>query len=61
MTCKLPGGRSLSLSAASIDVATLIEALEEALKEARKARQQGLDVTTLAKVLRDRAANGGAA
>ncbi len=61
VTCKLPGGRSLSVTASSVGLATLIDALEEVLKEARKARQQGLDVTTLSKVLRDRAANGGAA
>jgi hypothetical protein len=38
----------------------LIDTLEEILKEARKARQQGLDVSTFAKVCRDKAAGGAA-
>ena len=61
VTCWLPGGRSLTVSAASLDLAALIGALEEVLREARKARQQGLDASTLARVLKGRAANGGAA
>ena len=59
VTCKLPGGRSLTVTAAALDLPALIDALEETLSAARKARQQGLDVSTLARVLKDRAANGG--
>ncbi len=61
VTCKLAGGRSLTVAAESVQLASLIDTLEEVLREARKARQQGLDVTTLAKVFRDKAAAGGAA
>lgn len=60
VTCKLAGGRSLTVAAESVQLASLIDTLEEVLREARKARQQGLDVTTLAKVFRDKAAAGGA-
>ena len=61
VTCRLPGGRSLTLTAGAVGLDALIAALEEVLKEARAARRQGLDVHTLTRVLRDRAANGGAA
>jgi ParB family transcriptional regulator, chromosome partitioning protein len=61
VTCKLVGGRSLTVSAPSITLDSLIATLEDVLKEARKARPQGWDVSTLAKVFRDRAALGGAA
>ena len=61
ITCKLAGGRSLTVAAESVQLALLIDTLEEVLRESRKARQQGLDITTLAKVFRDKAAAGGAA
>lgn len=61
VVCPLGGGRSLTVSGAAVKLESLIETLEDVLKEARKARQQGLDVTTLAKIFRDRAAAGGAA
>ena len=38
----------------------LIDTLEEVLKAARKARQQGLEVSTLARMFRDQAAGGAA-
>ncbi|HEX4610071.1 MAG TPA: ParB/RepB/Spo0J family partition protein [Urbifossiella sp.] len=60
VTCPLGGGRSLTVTAAAIRMDTLIDTLEDVLKEARKARAQGWDVGTLAKVFRDRAAAGGA-
>ncbi|HEX4607815.1 MAG TPA: ParB/RepB/Spo0J family partition protein [Urbifossiella sp.] len=60
VTCKLAGGRSLTVTGSSITLDTLIEIVEDVLKEARKARAQGWDATTLAKVFRDRAAAGGA-
>jgi ParB family transcriptional regulator, chromosome partitioning protein len=56
VACKLPEGRSLTLVGAAITLESLIKTLEDFLKEARKAHQQGWDVTTLAKVCRDRAA-----
>jgi ParB family chromosome partitioning protein len=61
VTCPLPGGRTLTISGAAIQLDGFIELLETTLKEARKARQQGLDVTTLARMFRDqaRAGNGG--
>lgn len=60
VTCVLTGGRTLTISGSAIQIDSLIETLEEVLKDARKARTQGWDVTTLAKVFRDRAATGGA-
>lgn len=57
VACQLPAGRLLTLSGAGITVDSLIETLEQFLKEARKARNQGWDITTLTKVCRDRAAN----
>ncbi|HEX4609315.1 MAG TPA: ParB/RepB/Spo0J family partition protein [Urbifossiella sp.] len=59
VTCPLGGGRSLTVSAAAVQMDTLIQSLEEVLKEARKARAQGWDVATLAKAFRDRAVTGG--
>lgn len=58
---KLPEGRSLTAAAPAITLDGLIETLEDVLKAARKARAQSWDVSTLAKVLKDRAAAGGAA
>lgn len=59
VTCRLAGGRSLTLAGPDVRLDTLIAALEDALKEARKARGQGLDVGTLARVFKDRAAAEG--
>lgn len=61
VACRLTGGRTLTLAGAGLHLDALIDALEEVLKEARKARTQGLDVVTLVKVLRHRAGKGGAA
>ncbi len=61
ITCKLAGGRLLTLSGHLVKLTSLIETLEEVLKEARKARQQGLEISTLAKLFRDRAAAAGGA
>jgi ParB family transcriptional regulator, chromosome partitioning protein len=58
---KFSGSRTLTFSAPAVRLDTLIEAVEEALREARKARSQGLDVSTVAKIFRDRTAKGGAA
>jgi ParB family chromosome partitioning protein len=56
VTCKLTAGRTLTISGEEINTETAIEILEEVLKEARRARSQGWEVRTLAKVFRDRAA-----
>lgn len=55
---RLADGRSLTLTGPSIRLDTVIESLEGVLQMARKARAQGWDVSTLAKVLKDRAAHG---
>jgi ParB family chromosome partitioning protein len=51
-------GDDLSLDDLSLD--DLIEALGEAQKEARKARDQGLDAKTFSAVMKDKAKKGGA-
>jgi hypothetical protein len=55
VACKLPEGRSLPLVGTAINLESLIETLEDFLKEARKARGQGGDVPALATGCRDRA------
>lgn len=50
--CKLPLA-TVTVSAESLDLEELISALEEVLAKARKARSQGLEVSTLAKIFRD--------
>lgn len=57
VTCRLSGGRSLTVAGPAIRLDTVIEALEDALKGARRARVQGWDIATLAKVFKDRAAH----
>lgn len=58
--CPLPSGVSISVSGADLSLDDLIEALSEAQKEARKAREQSLDAKTFAAVMRDKAKKGGA-
>jgi ParB/RepB/Spo0J family partition protein len=53
--CKLGSGSSVTVSGASLDLEEFITALEEVLAKARKARAQGIEVTTLAKMFRDQA------
>jgi ParB family transcriptional regulator, chromosome partitioning protein len=60
VSCLLDKGRTLTLSGREVELESLIESIEVVLKEARKARTQGLDVTTLARVFRDKAGKGGA-
>jgi ParB family chromosome partitioning protein len=50
--CKLPSA-TVTVSAESLDLEELTTALEEVLARARKARSQGLEVSTLAKIFRD--------
>ncbi|MBX6312464.1 MAG: ParB/RepB/Spo0J family partition protein [Isosphaeraceae bacterium] len=53
--CKLGSGNSVTVCGASLDLEDFIAALEEVLAKARKARSQGIEVTTLAKMFRDQA------
>lgn len=57
-SCKLPGNYTLTFSGPKVRLDSFIEAIESVLKEARKARTQGLDVSTLTKMFRDRSAGG---
>jgi ParB/RepB/Spo0J family partition protein len=53
--CKLPSGSSVTVCGESLDLEEFITALEEVLAKARKARSQGIEVSTLAKMFRDQA------
>ncbi len=55
VTAKLGSGRAVTVMGESIDLEAFIEALEEVLTKARKARTQGIEVGTFAKMLRDQA------
>jgi ParB family chromosome partitioning protein len=52
--CQLPSGVCIVASGAGLSLDDLIESLGEAQKEAKKARDQGLDAKTLQAVLRNR-------
>jgi len=56
--CLLTGGVSIVASGDALSLDDLIEALAEAGKEARKARDQGLDARTFQAILRDKAKAG---
>jgi ParB family chromosome partitioning protein len=58
--CPLASGISITVSGADLSLDDFIEALGEAQKEARKAREQSLDAKTFAAVMRDKAKKGGA-
>ena len=55
VTAKLGGGRAVSVVGETLDLEGFIEMLEEVLTKARKARTQGIEVGTFAKMLRDQA------
>jgi ParB family chromosome partitioning protein len=55
VTAKLGSGRAVTVVGESIDLEAFIEALEDVLSKARKARTQGIEVGTFAKMLRDQA------
>ncbi len=55
VTAKLAGGRAVTVAADSVDLDAFIETLEEVLGKARKARAQGIELGTFAKMLRDQA------
>ncbi len=57
--CELVGGVSIVVAGNALGLDEVIEALGDAQKEARKARDQNLDVKTWTAVMRDRARNGG--
>jgi len=56
--CELGGNVSVIVAGNALGLDEVIEALGEALKEARKAREQKLDVKTWSAVMHDRAKNG---
>ncbi|MBI1246882.1 ParB/RepB/Spo0J family partition protein [bacterium] len=58
--CPLASGVSISASGSELSLDDLIEALGDAQKEARKAREQGLDAKTFSAVMKDKAKKGGA-
>ena len=53
--CPLPSGIVITASGADLSLDDFIEALGAALKEAKKALEQGLDSKTFAAVVRDKA------
>lgn len=59
VSCPLPSGVGIVITGTELSLDDLIESLAEAQKEARKARDQGLDVSTFGKVMRDKAKAGG--
>jgi len=59
IACPLPSGVSIVVTGAELSLDDLIEALADAQKEARKAREQGLDAKTFSAVMRDKAKAGG--
>lgn len=58
--CPLPSGASVTVCGADLSLDDFIEALGEAQKEARKAREQSLDAKTFCAVMKDKAKKGGA-
>ncbi len=58
--CPLPSGVSIAVSGAELSLDDFIEALGEAQKEARKAREQTLDAKTFSAVMKDKSRKGGA-
>jgi ParB/RepB/Spo0J family partition protein len=58
IACPLPSGVSIVASGKELSLDDLIEALAEAQKEARKAREQGLDAKTFSAVMTDKAKAG---
>jgi len=55
IACPLPSGVSITASGQELSLDDFIEALGEAQKEARKAREQGLDSRTFGAVMKDKA------
>ena len=59
IACPLPSGATVVVSGEELSLDDIIEALGEAHKEARKAREQRLDAKTFSAVMRDKAKLGG--
>ena len=60
VACPLPSGVSVVAAGRELSLDELIDSLGEAQKEARRAREQGLDIRTFSKVMADKAKKGGA-
>lgn len=58
VVCPLPSGVSVTVSGPELSLEDLIEALGEAQKEAKKAREQNLDVKTWQRVMHDKSRAG---
>jgi len=58
IACPLPSGISIVASGEELSLDDLIEALGEAQKEAKRARDQGLDAKTFSAVMKDKAKKG---
>lgn len=56
--CSLPSGIRVTVSGPSLSLDEFIDALGEAQKEARKGREQKLDVNTWQRVMRDKSRAG---
>lgn len=59
IACPLPSGLSVVVSGQELSLDELIEALGDAQKEAKRAREQGLDAKTFSAVMKDKAKKGG--
>ncbi len=58
IVCPLPSGISVTVSGSELSLDELIDALGEAQKQAKKAREDGLDAKTFTAVLKDKARKG---
>ena len=58
--CQLPSGVCIVASGNGLSLDDLIESLGEAQKEAKKARDQGLDAKTFQSVMKDKSKKRGA-
>ena len=54
IVCPLPSGVTITITGKELSLDDLIEALAEAQREARKAREQGLDARTFGAVMKDK-------
>lgn len=61
ITCPLPSGVSVAVAGQELSLDDLIEALGEAQKEAKRARDQGLDAKTFSAVMKNKAKKPGGA
>lgn len=58
IACPLPSGISIVASGEELSLDDLIEALGDAQKEAKRAREQGLDAKTFSAVMKDKSKKG---